>query len=152
VAAGARRVLRPAGTAVVVAALLLFAGVVAPRWGHLLAWQASQDGDAGELAATAWVDRTLPAKAVVVVDDYMWPDITMHGKALPLWCWKTNGDPWVRKHILPRGYRSISYIVLSSQSSCALSPHQLPTLIVALDHSRVIKRFADGIVARKVIR
>jgi hypothetical protein len=144
------KVLRHAGVVPVMAVLMAFVIVAAPQWVNTLVAQSHIDGDAGSLAATAWINSTLKRGELVVVDDYVWPDVTMHGKATPLWCWKVNGDPWVRRHLLPDGYKSIDYIVLPVDSSCALNPQQLPTLVKAIAHSRVVKRFADGLVARKV--
>lgn len=133
-----------------VIAAAAFAVVVAPGWSHALETQARVRGDAGELAATAWVERNVPAGAVVVVDDYMWPDLKIHSRVYPLWLWKVNTDPWITKHVLPDGYASIGYIVLAPQASSTLAA--LPTLKAALDHSRLVATFGDGITARVVIR
>src|SRR5262249_17258235 len=51
---------------------------------------------------------------------------------------------------LPHGYASIDYIVLAPQASSTLAT--LPTLKAALEHSRVLKSFGDGITARVVIK
>ena len=135
-------------------AVLAFAAVFAlfaiPSWFHTLTDQSKINGDSAELAATLWVEHRLPAGSVVVLDDYMWTDVKMHGKADPLSIWKVNGDPWVTKHVLPHGYKSIDYIVLIPQTSTTLST--LPTLATAWKHSVVIKDFGDGLTARKVIK
>ncbi len=134
----------------VLAAALVFVIGVCPAWAASLARQSQVDGDEGSLAATAWINTHLRRGQLVVVDDYVWPDVTMHGKATPLWCWKVNGDPWVRAHLLTAGYRSIDYVVLPVHSSCELNEQQLPTLAEAISHSRIVRTFANGFVVRKV--
>ncbi len=146
-----KRVVEDLGRVSVAVVLLAFAVFVAPTWVNVLRQQSVISGAAGSLAATAWINANLPKGSIVVVDDYVWPDVTVHGKADPLWCWKVDGDPWIAKHVLPDGYKSIDYIVLPATSSCELNHKQLPTLVKALAHSKVIKTFADGITARKVI-
>jgi hypothetical protein len=136
--------------ALVITGVAAFAVVVAPGWWHSLESQASVRADAGELAATAWIERNVPPGTVVVVDDYMWPDLKIHSRVAPLWLWKVNTDPWVTKHVLPDGYASIGYIVLAPQAPSTLAT--LPTLKAALDHSRLVKTFGDGITARVVIK
>jgi hypothetical protein len=108
------------------------------------------DGASAELAATAWIEHDLRKGAVVVVDDYMWTDIEMHGKVDPLEIRKVDGDPWVAKHILPRGYKSMDYIVLIPQTSSTLAT--LPTLATAWKHSVVVKNFGDGLTARMIVK
>jgi 4-amino-4-deoxy-L-arabinose transferase-like glycosyltransferase len=144
-----RRWLAQTRQALVITGVAAFAAIVAPGWWHSLESQASVKGDAGELAATAWIERNVPPGTVVVVDDYMWPDLKIHSRVYPLWLWKVNTDPWVTRHILPHGYASIGYIVLAPQAPSTLAT--LPTLIAALDHSRIVKTFGDGITARVVI-
>jgi 4-amino-4-deoxy-L-arabinose transferase-like glycosyltransferase len=134
--------------AAVVVAGLAFAAMVVPAWGHALRQQAAVRGDTSELAATAWIERHVPRRDVVVVDDYMWPDLKLRGWN-PLWVWKVNTDPQVTREVLPHGYRSISYVVLAPQAGSTLDT--LPTLRAALAHSVVVATFGDGITARAVI-
>jgi 4-amino-4-deoxy-L-arabinose transferase-like glycosyltransferase len=139
-----------AGRGPVIAGAVVFALAAATSWWHVLASQAKVDGDASELAATAWIEHNVPSGSVVVVDDYMWPDLKMRSDVYPLWLWKVNTDPWVTKHVLPHGYASIDYIVLAPQAPSTLAT--LPTLKAALEHSRVLKSFGDGIAARVVVK
>lgn len=136
--------------ALVIALVAVFAVMVTPGWWHSLYNHANVHADAGELAATAWIEHNVPRGSVVVVDDYMWPDLKMHSHVYPLWLWKTNTDPWVTKHVLPDGYASISYLVLAPQPPSTLATQ--PTLKAALDHSRIVKTFGDGVTARVVIK
>jgi hypothetical protein len=140
-----------AGHLSVLAGFAVFTVFVAPAWWTALSQQAKVNGAASELAATAWVERHVPKGAVVVVDDYMWTDMEMDGKAAtPLSIWKVNGDPWVTRHIVPKGYKSISYIVLMPQSTNTLAT--MPTLKTALMHSKAVKNFGDGLAVRMVIK
>ena len=132
-----------------VAAALVFIIMAAPNWWNVLRQQAKIDGDGSSLAATAWILRNVPKRDVVVVDDYMWPDLRLRGMN-PLWLWKVNTDPWVTKHVLPHGYASIDYVVLAPQAPSTLAT--LPILKAALRHSRIVKTFGDGITARVVIK
>ncbi len=134
----------------VMAGIVAFGVALAPGWWQSLTSQAKVDGAASSLAATAWIENNLPRGSVVVVDDYMWPDLKMHSVVYPVWLWKVNTDSWITKHVLPHGYASIDYIVLAPQPPDTLA--RLPTLRAALEHSRVLKTFGDGITARVVIK
>jgi len=140
--------LRYAGRVPVAAAAIVAAVLVAPQWGTALVNQAKVDGDAGSLAATAWVEQHVPRHDVVVVDDYMWLDLKLAGMN-PVWSQKTDTDPQTAQTQLRHGWRSIQYIVLSGQVSAALGT--LPTLQAAIAHSVVVKSFADGVTVRRVI-
>ena len=140
-----------AGRLSVLAGIVISAVFVAPAWFATLSQQAKVNGAAPELAATAWVEQHVKQGDVVVVDDYMWTDIEMNGRAAtPLSIWKVNGDPWVTHHVLPDGYKSIDYVVLMPQSSSTITT--MPTLKAALMHSKAVKNFGDGLIAHKVIK
>ena len=134
--------LRYSGRVPVVAAAVVLAAFVAPQWGTALVNQSKQDGSAGSLAATAWVERNVPRHDVVVVDDYIWLDLKLAGMN-PLWSEKTDTDPQTSKGELPDGWRSISYIVLTGQLSGTLA--QLPVVAAAVSHSVLAASFADGV-------
>lgn len=134
--------------AAVAAAGLACAALVVSAWGHALAHQSTVRGDASSRAATAWIERHVPKRDVVVVDDYIWTDLKLRGEN-PLWIWKVDTDPQVTREVLPRGYRSISYVVLAPQAASTLA--SLPTLRGALAHSVVVATFGDGLTAREVI-
>ena len=138
------------GRLAVLAFSVIFAVSAGPTWLHALTAQAKVNGASAELAATTWIEHSLPKGAVVVVDDYIWTDIKMHGSVNPLSIWKVDGDPWVTKHVLPYGYKSIDYIVLIPQTASTLAT--LPTLATAWKHSVVIKNFGDGLTARMIVK
>jgi hypothetical protein len=138
------------GRLAVVSFSIIFAISAVPSWFHALKTQAKADGVSAEFDATAWVERNLPKGAVVVVDDYMWTDIKMHSQVDPVSIWKVDGDPWITENVLPRGYKSIDYIVLIPQTASTLS--RLPTLAIAWKHSLVVKEFGDNLVVRKIVK
>ena len=146
--AGARNYLRYSGRVPVAAAIVVLAALVAPQWGTTLVNKSKVDGYAGSLAATDWVERNLPRDAVIVVDDYMWLDLKLAGMN-PLWAQKTDTDPQTSHRELPHGWRSVQYVVLTTQISGALG--QLPVVASAVSHSVVVKSFADGVTIRRVI-
>ena len=136
-----------------VTAMLPFAALpllvlVLPGWWASLSSQSTVHGDAAELAATTWIEQHVPQRVVVVVDDYMWPDLKMRGWD-PLWLWKVDTDPQVTREVLPHGYRSIQYVVVATQAGSTLAT--LPTLKAALAHSVVIRSFGGGLTARRVV-
>ncbi len=126
-----------------IAALIL----VVPQWGSTLVRQAAAIGGTGSLAATAWVETHVPKNDVVVVDGYLWPDLKRAGLN-PLWEQKTasNADS---QGELPDGWRSISYVVVTSQVIGTLAT--LPLLTQAVANSVPVASFGDGIVVRRVI-
>jgi len=125
-----------------VAALIL----VVPQWGSALVRQAGTNGNANYLAATAWVEKNIPKSDVVVVDDYFWLDLKRAGLN-PLWEQKTSSDTDSQGE-LPHGWRSIAYVVVTSQIVGTLA--QLPLLTQAVDHSVPVASFGGGIVVRRV--
>ncbi len=132
----------------VAAGAVVLAALVAPQWGTTLVDQSKVDGYAGSLAATNWVEQHVPRHDVVVVDDYMWLDLKLAGMN-PLWSQKTDTDPQTSQRELPHGWRSIQYIVMTSQISGALG--QLPVVAAAASHSVVVRSFADGVRVLRVI-
>jgi len=121
--------------------------VVVPLWGSALVRQAGQNGAAGSLAATVWVERHIPKKDVVVVDDYLWLDLKRAGMN-PLWEQKMGSDSESQGE-LSDGWRSVSYVVVTGQIIGTLAT--LPILQQAISHSVPVASFADGIIVRRVV-
>ncbi len=142
--------LAQAGRLAVIAAVALFAVAVAPHWLSSLQRQSRSDGFGPETAAVSWVSEHVPAGDIVVCDAYPWLDIRLRSHATPLYLWQIDSDPQVTRAELPRGYRSISYLVLepSSPLTFAALPGR-PTLQQAISHATVVQRFG-GIVIYKV--
>jgi hypothetical protein len=128
---------------------IAFAVLALPSWGNALVSQSHADAPASTIAAEQWVKQHVPAGDVVVVNDYMWTDLAEHSKVKPLWLWKIDLDPAVMKDILPKGWRSIDYIIWAPQSTAA-DLSELPTLKAALEHSKLEVHFGDDITAYKV--
>jgi 4-amino-4-deoxy-L-arabinose transferase-like glycosyltransferase len=120
---------------------------VFPQWGSALVRQAGENGTTGSLAATAWVETHVPAKDVVVVDDYLWLDLKRAGLN-PLWEQKMASDSESQGE-LSDGWRSVSYVVLSDQLMGSLGT--LPILQQAISHSVPVAIFGDGVVVLRVV-
>ena len=126
-----------------VAAVLL----VVPQWGSALVRQAGQNGTAGSTQATAWVERHIPKRDVVVVDDYLWLDLKRAGLN-PLWEQKMGSDAESQGE-LRDGWRSVDYVVVTGQIIGTLAT--LPILQQAINHSVPVASFGGGVVVRRVI-
>jgi hypothetical protein len=147
-AAGAGWLARWAWRIPVLAAAAALALLVAPGWARALDRQSTVRGDVGSLAATHWVEQHIPKSDLVVTDDYIWPDLKIDGMN-PLWMWQVGGNPQVTRANLPQGWKSIRYIVMTSETSVMVS--QLPTLTQALAHSVVVARFSQGVTVNEVL-
>lgn len=120
----------------------IFLGAVAPQWYASLRDNSTVNGFANQDAAVTWVAQHVPARDIVVCDDYPWVDIKTRTRATPLSLWQVDNDPSVKKELLPDGYKDISYLVLEPSSPLMTSalPGR-PTLLAALRHSRIVERF-----------
>jgi len=129
------------GRAVAVLAALVFAGYVLPQWAGYLNRNSAVHGNVPYLAAAAWAERNVPKGDVVVVDDYLWVDLRMHGLD-PLWMWKINAQT-------APDWQAIKYIIIQPQSAGTLA--SLPALQGAYQHSVLVKNFGGGLTARRVL-
>jgi hypothetical protein len=135
-----------AGLVPLAAALVAFAVLAVPAWAGNLHHQSTVDGSASSRAATRWVIDHVPKDAVVVTDDYIWMDLTLHDFRKPVWLWKLDTDPEVMRKLLPDGYLSVDYVVLADQATGTLD--SLPTLEDAIAHSEEVTRFGDVVIRR----
>jgi 4-amino-4-deoxy-L-arabinose transferase-like glycosyltransferase len=119
---------------------------VVPQWGSALVRQAGLNGAASSLAATAWVEKHVPKKDVVVVDDYLWLDLK-RDEMNPLWEQKMESEADAQGD-LSDGWRSVDYVVVTGQIIGTLAT--LPILQQAINHSVPVASFGDGIVVRRV--
>jgi hypothetical protein len=122
-----------------VAGALAFALLAAPMWTDRLRRQSTLDDGAPSRAATTWVLEHVPKDGVVIVDNYNWLDLTLHGYTKPVWFWKLDTDPAVMHDILPSGYASVDYIVMPNVAQDLLDSR--PTLRQALNHSHEVASF-----------
>jgi hypothetical protein len=93
------------------------------------------------------VERHVPKKDVVVVDDYLWLDLERAGMN-PLWEQKMASDSESQGE-LRHGWRSVSYVVMTGQIAGTLAT--IPILQQAIRHSVTVASFTDGVVVRRVI-
>jgi hypothetical protein len=121
--------------------------LVVPQWGSALVRQAGQNGADGSRQATTWVERHIPKRDVVVVDDYLWLDLKRAGMN-PLWEQKMGSDAESQGE-LRDGWRSVGYVVVTGQIIGTLAT--LPILQQAIDHSVPVASFGGGIVVRRVV-
>jgi hypothetical protein len=121
--------------------------VIGPHWLSWLQQQSRYNGFATEDAAVDWVSEHVPKGDMVVCDAYPWLDIKLRTHATPVYLWQIDSDPQVMHTELPRGYKSISYMVLepSSPLTFAALPGR-PTLQQAISHSTIIKRFGTIVI------
>ena len=136
-----------AGKVSVASAVALFAVVVLPHWLSSMQKEANYNGFATETAAVNWVSEHVPAGDMVVCDAYPWLDIKRQTHATPVYLWQIDADPQVMRDELPKGYKSISYMMLepSSPLTFAALPGR-PTLQQAMAHSVVVKTFGSIVI------
>jgi 4-amino-4-deoxy-L-arabinose transferase-like glycosyltransferase len=144
----ARTLARWAGRAVVVAGVVAFGVGAGPRWWHELDAQSHYNGDGPSITATHWVERYLPRSAVIVTDDYMWPDLKTDGMN-PLWMWKVDGYPPESTADLAAGWKTIQYVAVTSETASVVA--QSPRLATALAHSVPMASFGQDISVRQVL-
>jgi hypothetical protein len=137
------------GKVVVVAAMALFVVAIVPHWLRWFQQQSKVNGFATETAAVNWVAQHVPAGDMVVCDAYPWLDIKLRTHATPVYLWQIDSDPQVMRTQLPKGYKSISYMVLepSSPLTFAALPGR-PTLEAAIRHSVIVERFGTIFIYR----
>jgi len=103
------------------------------------------------MQATQWIERNVPKDAVIIVDDYVWPDLALRGYQNQIWSYKADLDPEVRATLLPAGWASADYVALDEHADHTLDG--LPTVVEVIEHSEVVASFGEGqIVIRKVIK
>ncbi len=126
---------------------------IAPRWasGDRVAMTARQDGP--ELATEQWlVDHVGRDKRLIVGDQYWiyliekgYNDQPMQGgffSKTVVSYWPLDYDPAVKK-AFPKGWRDFNYIVVNQAMLDTLN--QTPTSAAAIDHSRVVASFGQGL-------
>jgi hypothetical protein len=120
---------------------------IAPGWLGSLERQSGSEGFGTETAAVSWVAEHVTAGDIVACDAYPWLDIRLHTDATPLYIWQVDNDPHVMRTELPKGYRSISYLVLAPGSplTFAALPGR-PTLQQAISHSTAVRKFGNIVI------
>ncbi len=122
-----------------------------PGWARVMEVSVTTDLSGPPEQATAWIKENVAKDAVIVVDDYVWPDLALSGFEKQIWHYKVDLDPEVQAKQLPNGWASIDYVALDKFADSTLKV--LPTVVEAINHSEVVATFGEGeIVVRKVIK
>lgn len=137
-----RKATKYLGRGLTLASAACFVALIGPSWAKSMVAHSHVSGQATTMAAERWVELHVPAGEVVAVNDYMWVDLETYGD-IPLWVWKIDLDPWVMTHVLPHGWKSISYVVWTPGPT-GLSQGELPTLTQALRHGVIVKQFGSA--------
>jgi hypothetical protein len=136
---------------VAILCVALLAYSAAPGWGRVLRESTTVDLSGPPRQATEWIEQNVAKDAVIIVDDYVWPDLALRGYQNQIWSYKADLDPEVRATLLPDGWASADYVALDKQADHTLS--ELPTVVDAIEHSVVVASFGEGeIVIRKVVK
>ena len=135
--------------------VLLCAGLLvtaaAAGWGRVLRESSTVDLSTPPARATEWIERNIAKDAVIIVDDYVWPDLALRGYQNQIWSYKADLDPEVRAALLPNGWASADYVALDKNADSTLD--ELPTVVAAIENSVVVASFGEGeIIIRKVIK
>lgn len=135
------------------AVALLSAGLVVysavPGWAGVLRESTTVDLSKPPMQATEWITQNIPKDAVIIVDDYVWPDLALRGFENQIWSYKADLDPEVRANLLPNGWASADYVALDRHADSTLN--ELPTVVEAIEHSDIVASFGEGeIIIRKV--
>jgi hypothetical protein len=136
------------GSVVLVA--LVFAVSAIPHWTRSLHDSFTANLGLPYQEATQWVYGHIDRQKVIIVDDYVWPDLALRGYTKQVWLYKADLDPTVKATLLPNGYASVDYVVLGKDATSSI--RQLPTVAKAIKHSTIVASFGDGeITVRKVV-
>jgi hypothetical protein len=153
--AGARSALRHAVATLSRVAVLVTVGafVLAATLPWARSWQTATTTDStGPLRdTTSWVTTHVPRDAVIVVDDYHWPELVLRGYTNPVLFTKVDLDPAVQRRPLSRGWESVDYVVLPHLDDATM--RELPTVATAIRNSVVVATFGDDeFVVRQVVK
>ena len=129
----------------------LLVTAAAAGWGRVLRESSTVDLSTPPARATEWIERNVAKDAVIIVDDYVWPDLALRGYQNQIWSYKADLDPEVRAALLPNGWASADYVALDKNADSTLN--ELPTVVAAIENSVVVASFGEGeIIIRKVIK
>ncbi|HWF34152.1 MAG TPA: glycosyltransferase family 39 protein [Solirubrobacteraceae bacterium] len=138
--------LRPVAVAAIIAAL---AFILVPAWSQGDSYAMSANGTRPETAAEHWIERHIPRRARLLIDDTMYVDLVDVGFAPrygAVWFYKlgftNNLDPALVRH-LPKGWREFDYVISTPpiRSALAQDPGGYGQVSDALAHSRTVVSF-----------
>ena len=103
----------------------------------------------GQIAASQWIQRNLPASSRLVIDNYMWNDLHAPGpggRAFPdaHYYWKVGDDPQVRRTAFKDNWRDVDYVITTPQLVSDTEQQHFPVVTPALEHSVLVKTFDTG--------
>ena len=137
------------GLAPIVIALCVAGGLVGgytnPRLGFAAdpatLWDKPQTD--AQQRALAWVERTIPSRSSVIIDDYIWVDLhdTAHPYPYAHWYWKVDEDTAIGSGVFHRDWRNIDYIVATPQLRYNVLTERLPIVTAALAHTTRVAHF-----------
>lgn len=140
-----------AGRIGVATAAVAFTILALPGWAQALQTYTTVDRSGPPLEALEWITANVDEHDVIIVDDYMWPDLALRGYQNQIWFYKADLDPAVKEELLPRGYASVDYVALGTLADSTM--RELPTVAQAINNSDVVATFGDGeITIRKVVQ
>ncbi len=136
------------GVALAVAALCvagLAGGYTSPRLGFaadpLTLWDKPQTN--AQQRALAWVERHIPPRSSVIIDDYMWADLHATARPYPRahWYWKVDEDKAIGSGVFHNNWRNIDYIVATPQLLYNTRAEHLTLVAAALAHATRLAHF-----------
>ncbi|HWF73858.1 MAG TPA: glycosyltransferase family 39 protein [Solirubrobacteraceae bacterium] len=141
--------LRPIG---VLAVLAVLAVVLIPAWSRGDSYAMGANGTRPEVAAEHWIEKHIPRRARLLIDDTMYVDLVNRGFAPRygvVWFYKlgftNNLDPALVRH-LPKGWREFDYVVSTPVIRSALTqdPGGYAQVSDALAHSQTVASFGPA--------
>lgn len=140
------------GVAFVICAAITFGVLAGPNWVNQFEYSSTYDPSEYSIQATKWVTKNVEKDEVIITDDNIWADLVMDGYNKPIWLYKADLDPAVKKELLPNGYKDVKYLVLPDLSEPLLK--SLPIVWDAIQHSEVVQTYGEGnskMIIRKVM-
>ena len=123
-------------------AVLAFGLAGSPAWADNYHNAATYNQSVYSAEATQWVEQNVPKDATLIVDDNLWADLTLDGYTRPVWLYKADLDPAIKRDLLPDGYRDVDYVVLLRLPPSILDT--LPTVKDAIRNADEVRTFGVG--------
>jgi hypothetical protein len=124
-----------------VATVLLFAVFVAPAWGSSVSRMMTVKEKPAFHQAVLWLAANVERDKTIIVDDSEWVDLVHnHGFKPPIWAYKADLDPAVRRQL-----RRIDYIAVDDTLwKLGEAREKFPSLFLARKHARPAVSFGRG--------
>lgn len=126
--------------------LSLFAAYTSPDLGFdrnaFILWNGSQ-ADA-QNQATQWIEQNLPRSSRMIIDESMWTDLYDHGYTSAHYYWKVQEDPAIRDKVFHDNWRTVDYVVTTTQMLTDAQRQNMTLVEEAIAHSTPVARFDTG--------